>query len=72
MLELDLTKVGRDTALRTWLTYHKLSNADIARALKVDPSFISLLLKGKRRSDRIRKKLVDLGIPEELLPGKDE
>lgn len=67
-MKLDLSRVDRVTALRTWLAYNGLDQAQLARELGVAPSFLSLLFQGKRRSRRIIADLVERGVPEELLP----
>ncbi|WP_034641866.1 hypothetical protein [Desulfovibrio inopinatus] len=67
-LQLNLNEVDRETALRTWLTYHKLGNLELARRLDVDPSFVTYIVQGKRISRRVIDKMIDMGIPEELLP----
>lgn len=67
-LTLNLTKVDRTTALRTWMTYHRIRPKQLARDLGVNESFISYLIQGKRRSRKIITKLVERGFPAELLP----
>ncbi|EPR42773.1 helix-turn-helix domain protein [Desulfovibrio sp. X2] len=66
-LLLDLSKVGRKTALRTWLIYHGISEKTIARKLSVSASTVTRLLSGERRSQSMLKALVDMGIPRDLL-----
>lgn len=65
---LDLTKTERLRAVNAWLTYHGIGKTALAEKLGVDPSFITYVLQGKRRSRKIFKELVGLGIPKELLP----
>ncbi len=67
-LQLNLNDVDRVTALRTWLTYHKLGNIELARKLDVDPSFVTYIIQGKRVSRRVTDKMIEMGIPEDLLP----
>ncbi|EPR42771.1 hypothetical protein dsx2_2688 [Desulfovibrio sp. X2] len=67
-LLLDLSLIDRERAVSAWLAYHGISKADLARQIGVDPSFITYVLQGKRRSRRIHALLVDLGVPGELLP----
>lgn len=67
-LQLDLTKIERKRAIDAWLTYHGLGKAQIAQSLGVDPSFVTYVMQGKRKSRRVFDELVRMGIPEELLP----
>jgi predicted transcriptional regulator len=68
-LKLDLAKVDRETALKTWLAYHRIGYRELADKIGVDPSFISYVVQGKRTSKRVLQALVRLGIPASLLPG---
>jgi transcriptional regulator with XRE-family HTH domain len=68
---LDLSKVSRETALKTWLAYHRIGYRELAAKIGVDPSFISYIVQGKRRSKRVLDALQSLGVPPELLPGRD-
>ncbi len=70
-IQLDLSKVSRETALKTWLAYHRIGYRELAVKVGVDPSFISYIVQGKRRSKRVREALVNLGVPPELLPSDD-
>lgn len=67
-IQLDLSKVSRETALKTWLAYHRIGYRELAVKVGVDPSFISYMVQGKRRSKRVREALVNLGVPPDLLP----
>ncbi|MGE4297343.1 MAG: transcriptional regulator [Desulfovibrionaceae bacterium] len=67
-MELDLSLVDRETALKTWLTYHKLGTGQLAAAIGVNPAFITYLIQGKRRSRRVVEAMVRLGVPRSLLP----
>jgi len=71
-IHLDLSKVSRETALKTWLAYHRIGYRELAAKIGVDPSFISYIVQGKRRSRRVVEALMDLGVPPELLPGQDD
>jgi len=70
-IHLDLSKVSRETALKTWLAYHRIGYRELAAKVGVDPSFISYIVQGKRRSRRVREALLDMGVPPDLLPGDD-
>lgn len=67
---LDLSKVSRETALKTWLAYHRIGYRELAARIGVDPSFISYIVQGKRRSQRVTDALLAMGVPPELIPGK--
>ncbi|MEW5772387.1 MAG: helix-turn-helix transcriptional regulator [Thermodesulfobacteriota bacterium] len=67
-IHLDLSKVSRETALKTWLAYHRIGYRELAAKVGVDPSFISYIVQGKRRSRRVLDALRALGVPPELLP----
>jgi predicted transcriptional regulator len=71
-IHLDLSKVSRETALKTWLAYHRIGYRELAVKTGVDPSFISYIVQGKRRSKRVVDALVAMGVPPELLPGQDD
>lgn len=66
-MKLDLSKVDREAALKAWLTYHKIGYTELARKLDVDPSFISYLVRGKRKSRRLVQELITMGVPADLL-----
>lgn len=67
-IRLDLSKVSRETALKTWLAYHRIGYRELAARIGVDPSFISYIVQGKRRSRRVMEELIAMGVPVELLP----
>lgn len=69
---LDLGKVDRKTALRTWLIYHGISEKEIAEKLSVSPSTVTRLLSGERRSPDLIDKLANFGIPPILLAPSPE
>lgn len=71
-LRLDLGKVDRKTALRTWLIYHGISEKEIAERLSVSPSTVTRLLSGERRSKDLIDKLASFGIPPALLTPSSE
>lgn len=66
-MKLDLSKVDRETALKSWLTYHKITYAELASELDVDPSFISHIIKGDRKSKRIFQEMIKRGVPATLI-----
>ncbi|MGE4297345.1 MAG: helix-turn-helix domain-containing protein [Desulfovibrionaceae bacterium] len=65
---LDLAAVDRETALKSWLVYHRLGCSDLAASIGVAPSTISRVITGERRSAKTISGLVALGVPRELLP----
>lgn len=65
---LDLSKVDRATALNAWLMYHTLTKKELAIRLGVSPSAVTRLINGQRRSRRFLRRLVELGVPADLLP----
>lgn len=64
---LDLTAVDKTVGLRAWLTYHRISEKELARRIGVTPSTISRFINGHRRSEDLKLRMQALGIPEELL-----
>lgn len=65
---LDLNKVDRETALRTWLQYHRIEVKDLASQLAVHPGTVTRIINGQRASRSLITRLISLGIPEQLLP----
>jgi len=65
---LDLTKVNRETALRTWLAYHRIEKKWLAEQLGVHRGTVTRLINGQRSSRDLVERLTALGIPRELLP----
>ena len=65
---LDLTKVSRETALKTWLAYHRIEKKRLADELGVHRGTVTKLINGQRSSRDLVERLVTLGIPRELLP----
>jgi hypothetical protein len=65
---LDLNKVDRETALRTWLQYHRIEVKDLAGKLDVHPGTVTRIINGQRASRSLITRLIALGIPEQLLP----
>lgn len=65
---LDLTKVNRETALRTWLAYHRIEKKRLAEQLGVHRGTVTRIINGQRSSRELVERLAALGIPRELLP----
>lgn len=65
---LDLNKVDRETALRTWLQYHRIEVKDLAKKLEVHPGTVTRIINGQRASRSLINRLVAIGIPKQLLP----
>lgn len=65
---LDLNKVDRETALRTWLQYHRIEVKDLAKQLNVHPGTVTRIINGQRASRSLINRLIALGIPKQLLP----
>jgi hypothetical protein len=65
---LDLTKVNRETALRTWLAFHRIEKKWLAEKLGVHRGTVTKIINGQRSSRDLVDRLVALGIPRELLP----
>jgi plasmid maintenance system antidote protein VapI len=65
---LDLGKVDRETALRTWLAYHRIAAKDLAERLGVHRGAVTRIIKGQRASRDLIARLSGMGIPMELLP----
>ncbi|MEW5772388.1 MAG: helix-turn-helix transcriptional regulator [Thermodesulfobacteriota bacterium] len=65
---LDLSKVNRETALRTWLAYHRIRKKWLAEQLGVHRGTVTRIINGQRSSRELIERLVALGIPRDLLP----
>jgi transcriptional regulator with XRE-family HTH domain len=62
------TSPDRQDRLNAWLALNRLSRGKIAERIGVSRSMIGQILSGQKRpASRIRQ-LIELGIPEELLP----
>ena len=72
IVKLDLNLVDRETALKWWLAYHRISYSDLASEFDVDPSFISHIVKGQRKSRRIVDEMIRKGVPAHLLHADSE
>ena len=66
--ELDSNGHDRQAALNAWLQLHRLSKTGLAARLGVHPSMISRIVSGQRAPARRIRQLVELGVPEDLLP----
>ena len=58
--------------IRILLLQKDVTQKDIARKIKVDPSYITRLFNHERKGDKTRKKIAKiLGVSEKRLFGKD-
>lgn len=67
-LILDLSKVDRERALAAWLVYHGIERQTLAKQLGITPGALTRIIQGKNRPPKRIKRLIELGIPSELLP----
>ncbi len=67
LMELDLDKVDRNTALQCWMVYHGIEKKKIAQDLNITPSMVSRFISGKSKSSTLRRAFLMRGVPEELL-----
>lgn len=67
-LILDLGKVNRERALSAWLTYHGIERKWLAKELGITPGALTRIIQGKNRPKARIQRLIELGIPAELLP----
>lgn len=60
--------------IRVWLAQNDLSQAQIARQLGISKPYLTRILRGQQRAVHVRKKLVKLGVPADLveLPGAEQ
>jgi len=65
---LDLGQVDRETALRTWLVYHKFDVKTLAVQFGVHRGAISRVITGERPSRSLIELLIKHGVPAALLP----
>lgn len=63
---------NRCQLLRAWLVYNGISNKELAHHLGTHTSFITRLIKGERRPKDKIQRLVEYGIPKDLLPSPSE
>lgn len=66
---LDLKDVERERALAAWLEYNEVKRKDLARALGITAGALTRIIQGKYSPPTRIKKLAELGIPMDLLPG---
>lgn len=59
---------GRQRQLQSWLALHGMSKTYLAKSLGVHASMISRIISGERAPKERLRQLMDLGIPQELLP----
>ncbi|MGE4297344.1 MAG: transcriptional regulator [Desulfovibrionaceae bacterium] len=65
---LDLSLVDRETALRTWLAYHRIEEKRLADELGVHKGIITRIIKGERAPRELIARLIQFGVPPQLLP----
>ena len=56
------------TELKVFLIRNRMSQRKLAGQLKITPQYLNEVLMGKRPGTRIRRELVELGIPIEATP----
>lgn len=66
--ELPQVNLTRQELLTLWLRRNNLKQCQIAAALDLSCPGVSRLIRAKSIPSRHHKKLVGMGIPEELLP----
>ncbi|GAB6176899.1 hypothetical protein JCM16814_17900 [Desulfobaculum senezii] len=65
---IQLHKPTRQARLRAWMIEHGVESRDLARAVGISPQMMSMITTGERApKDRIER-LVELGVPRDLLP----
>ncbi|MBG0776662.1 MAG: helix-turn-helix transcriptional regulator [Desulfovibrionaceae bacterium] len=67
MLQLKKQR-DRKSELQAFLAYHGISKKRLAEEIGVSPSMISRIINGERAPAQRIRQLLQLGIPEELLP----
>lgn len=65
---LDASAPSRQDRLRAWLALHGIRFGELAEQLGVHPSMITRIVKGERAPAKRIRQLLELGIPEDLLP----
>ncbi|QJT08929.1 XRE family transcriptional regulator [Oceanidesulfovibrio marinus] len=63
---------NRCQLLRAWLAFNGISNKELAIHLGTHTSFVTRLIKGERRPKDKIQRLVEYGIPANLLPAPSE
>jgi len=69
---LSFKQPTRQDKLRGFLAWHGVSQRALAKKLGVSEVYIGQILSGKRRPQYYIEKLIQMGIPSELLPEKIE
>ncbi|MBF0481085.1 MAG: helix-turn-helix transcriptional regulator [Desulfovibrionaceae bacterium] len=64
----DHPESNRVDELQAYLAKNRVSKKELAKQLGVHPSMISRIISGERAPASRLEKLVELGIPRELLP----
>ncbi|WP_034642355.1 helix-turn-helix domain-containing protein [Desulfovibrio inopinatus] len=67
-LVLDLRATSQPNAFRAWLAFHGLSLTELAVKVGVSQATLSRLIDGQRTNRDTMDKLVELGVPKEILP----
>jgi len=67
-IKLDLSKVDRERALSAWLAHPRIQKSALATQLGVRREVISRLISGERATPGLIERLVEYGMPVELLP----
>lgn len=66
--QLDTFRASRQARLNGWLAERGIQKSSLAEATGVSLSYMSHILAGKRQPGHVIRRLVDLGIPADLLP----
>jgi predicted transcriptional regulator len=69
---LPLKPPTRQDRLRAFLAQHGLNQRKVAIRLGISEAYLGQIFAGKRRPEHYINKLVDMGIPSELLPDKSK
>lgn len=68
MMNLDLNAVDRERALAAWLEYNEVKRKDLAKELGITAGALTRIIQGKYSPPNRIKRLVELGVPADLLP----
>lgn len=58
----------RQAQLRAWFIERETTQVEFAKRVGVSPSYLCLLLQGKRNNSKVFKALLEEGVPANLLP----
>lgn len=67
-LQLDLSQPDRQARLDAFLSVHRISKSHLAALLGIHHSYVGKICSGERRPKEHIQRLIDLGIPADLLP----